>query len=68
MPKPADKPAPDAKPSEPIKKKDKTKDQEKIKKAKRFQLMEIEAEGTITAGTWVAEMDKANVRKNVLRV
>lgn len=58
---------PDAEHSEPLKKKNKSKDQEKIRKAKPLELEEIEAEGAITAGTTVAEMDTINIRKNTLR-
>lgn len=61
------KPKPEPKPSEPIQKiKDKTM-KDKLKKAKKMENMEINAQGSITAGTWVAEFDTGKIRKNTLR-
>lgn len=61
MPKPDDikpKPKPDEKAE---------KNKAKIKNAKKHEVVQISANGTITAGTWVAEMDTVNIRKNTLR-
>lgn len=67
MPKPDEKPPkPDEKPPKPSDK-DKEKNKEKIKKAKHLETVAISATGTITAGSWVAEMDEAHIRKNTLR-
>lgn len=41
---------------------------DELKDAKHLESVEIDVKGTITAGTTVAEMDKANVRKNRLRL
>lgn len=75
MPKDKDKPNDNttikAQPSEKINQKD-TKEKDKIKdKTKNLKVLEsteIDASGSITAGTWVAEMDKANIRKATLRL
>lgn len=56
------------KPSEPIKEKEKGKEKEEIKNAKKLENVEVSAKGTITSGTWVAELDNANIRKSSLRV
>lgn len=54
--------------SEPIKEdKDKKQKNEKKTKDLKSSPIEIEATGTITAGSMVAEMDTANIRKTKLR-
>lgn len=45
----------------------KDKDKEDVKKAKQLENVEVSAKGTVTSGTWVAEFDNANIRKNKLR-
>lgn len=45
----------------------KEKDKEKLKKAKHLENVEVSADGSITAGTTVAEFDTALIRKNTLR-
>lgn len=64
------KPEPVPQPSEPIKEKDKDKKQknkDKLKGAKHLENVDIDADGSITAGTWVAEFDKSSIRKSKLR-
>lgn len=58
------------KPSESIKEKDNDKkelDKEKIKNTKKLEVTEINVKGIITAGTWVAEVEKGTIRKASLR-
>lgn len=59
----------DVKPSEPVKqdKDKKEKNNQKTKNAKHLEVIQIDAEGSITVGNTVAEIDVANIRKNVLR-
>lgn len=74
MPKKEDKekpPKPVPQPSEPMQKKDKgkkDKEKEKLKNAVKLQDVEVSAVGSITSGTWVADVDTSKIRKNTLRV
>lgn len=61
-----------SKPSEPI---DKAKKEKKSNETKTstssmalLQRADVPATATITAGTWVAEMENTNIRKNTLRI
>lgn len=67
-----EKPQPVPDPPKPIDKDEKDKKEKETKvKTKKLKLLEgatVPVEATITAGTWVAEIDNANVRRNTLRL